>query len=237
MNLYDNDWDVERSYGDARMRMMHVGRKLGSELLGATVFEIEPGIPGLYHFHHGNEEWALVLDGTLTLRTPEGERELQRGDVAVFRRGPGGRARAREQVGLEYAGWPCSPACVEPDVVAVPRAGVLGAIAGDAPTAGRDAPFEAFFRASCRPARLRRHHAGHRERSSAGARAGSARRGPRTPRPAAWCGGCRSAPRSIRSIRARTSSRPASRSTTTCADSAGKPDVTVHTCRSCTSTT
>ena len=33
------------------MRMMHVGRRLGSELLGATVFEIEPGIPGLYHFH------------------------------------------------------------------------------------------------------------------------------------------------------------------------------------------
>ena len=51
MNLYDSDWDVERSYGDARMRMMHVGRRLGSELLGATVFEIEPGIPGLYHFH------------------------------------------------------------------------------------------------------------------------------------------------------------------------------------------
>ena len=43
MNLYDSDWDVERSYGDARMRMMHVGRRLGSELLGATVFEIEPG--------------------------------------------------------------------------------------------------------------------------------------------------------------------------------------------------
>ena len=35
---------------------------------------------------------------------------------------------------------------VHPDVVAYPEAGVIGAIAGDAPTAGRDAPFEAFFR-------------------------------------------------------------------------------------------
>jgi hypothetical protein len=36
----------------------------------------------------------------------------------------------------------------QPDVVADPDAGVLGAIAGDAPTAGRDAPFEAFINLS-----------------------------------------------------------------------------------------
>jgi hypothetical protein len=33
------------------MRMMHVGRPLGGELLGATVFEMEAGVPGIYHFH------------------------------------------------------------------------------------------------------------------------------------------------------------------------------------------
>jgi uncharacterized cupin superfamily protein len=145
VNLYENDWDVERTYGAARMRMMHVGRRLGGELLGATVFEIEPGIPGLYHFHHGNEEWALVLDGTLTLRTSEGERELRRGDVAVFRRGPeGAHALAnRSEVVCRVAVF---SSMREPDVVGYPEAGVLGAIAGDAPTAGRDAPFEAFFR-------------------------------------------------------------------------------------------
>ena len=145
MNLYESDWDVERSYGDARMRMMHVGRRLSSELLGATVFEIEPGIPGLYHFHHGNEEWVLVLDGTPTLRTPEGERELRPGDVAVFRRGPKGAHALGNR-----SSSPCRVAVFssmrDPDVVAYPDSGVVGAIAGDAPTAGRDAPFEAFFR-------------------------------------------------------------------------------------------
>ena len=95
MNLYDNEWDVERDYGGPQGRMMHVGRRLGGELIGATVFEIEPGLPGLYHFHHGNEEWALVLEGTLTVRTPDGEREMRSGDVAVFRRGPERSARAR----------------------------------------------------------------------------------------------------------------------------------------------
>ena len=147
MNLYDDDWDVERTHGDARIRMMHVGRRLGSELLGATVFEIEPGLPGLYHFHHGNEEWALVLDGTLTVRTPEGERELRRGEVAVFRRGPEG-AHALGNKSDSSCRVAVLSSMREPDVIAYPDAAVVGAIAGDAPTAGRDAPFEAFFRAA-----------------------------------------------------------------------------------------
>jgi uncharacterized cupin superfamily protein len=145
MNLYDNEWDVERDYGGARQRMMHVGRRLGGELLGATVFEIEPGISGLYHFHHGNEEWALVLDGTLTVRTPEGERELRRGDLAVFRRGPDG-AHALANKSRDVCRVAVFSSMLDPDVVHYPEAGVVGAIAGDAPTAGRDAPFEAFFR-------------------------------------------------------------------------------------------
>ena len=147
MNLYDSDWDVERSHGSASVRMMHVGRRLGSELLGATVFEIEPGVPAVSHFHHGNEEWALVLAGAVTLRTQDGERELKPGDVAVFRRGPEG-AHAL----MNNSGSVCRVAIfssmIHPDVVEYPEAGVVGAIAGDAPTAGRDAPFEAFFRAS-----------------------------------------------------------------------------------------
>ena len=147
MNLYDNDWDVERSRGSATVRMMHVGRRLGAELLGATVFEIEPGVPGVSHFHHGNEEWALVLAGVATLRTPDRERELKPGDVAVFRRGPEG-AHALTNSSGSVCRVAIFSSMVHPDVVEYPEAGVVGAIAGDAPTAGRDAPFEAFFRAS-----------------------------------------------------------------------------------------
>jgi uncharacterized cupin superfamily protein len=147
LNIYDNDWDVERSQGSATVRMMHVGRRLGSELLGATVFEIEPGVPGVSHFHHGNEEWALVLAGAVTLRTPDGERELKPGDVAVFRRGPEG-AHALANNSGSVCRVAIFSSMVHPDVVEYPEAGVVGAIAGDAPTAGRDAPFEAFFRAS-----------------------------------------------------------------------------------------
>jgi uncharacterized cupin superfamily protein len=147
MNLYDNDWDAERARGDARVRIMHVGRRLGSELLGATVFEIEPGAPGIYHFHHGNEEWALVLVGALTLRTPDGERDLGPGDVAVFTRGPQG-AHALSNNSDSVCRVAVFSSMIHPDVIEYPESGVVGAIAGDAPTAGRDAPFEAFFRAA-----------------------------------------------------------------------------------------
>ena len=43
-----------------------------------------------YHYTYGMEEWLLVVSGTPTLRAPEGERELARGDVVVFREGPEG---------------------------------------------------------------------------------------------------------------------------------------------------
>jgi uncharacterized cupin superfamily protein len=43
-----------------------------------------------YHWHHNTEEALLVLSGEPTLRTPEGERRLQRGDLVSFPRGASG---------------------------------------------------------------------------------------------------------------------------------------------------
>ena len=40
-----------------------------------------------YHFHVGNEEWGIVISGTPTLRTPEGEQELRAGEVVGFPQG------------------------------------------------------------------------------------------------------------------------------------------------------
>ena len=59
--------------------------------MGATVYELEPGnsiCP--YHYENTEEEWLLVLGGTPTLRTPEGENELAPGDVVAFVEGPDG---------------------------------------------------------------------------------------------------------------------------------------------------
>jgi uncharacterized cupin superfamily protein len=59
--------------------------RTGDELIGASLYEFAPGNQlWPYHFHVGNEEWAVVVSGTPTLRTPEGERELRSGDVVGF---------------------------------------------------------------------------------------------------------------------------------------------------------
>jgi uncharacterized cupin superfamily protein len=65
--------------------------RIGSELIGAGLYEFEPGNQlWPYHFHIGNEEWAVVVSGTPTLRTPEGERELRAGDIVGFPEGEAG---------------------------------------------------------------------------------------------------------------------------------------------------
>jgi uncharacterized cupin superfamily protein len=87
----DLDWDGENDRAGYRHRVAAVGRRLGAELLGGSVYELPPGEKTWpYHYELGCEEWALVLCGRPTLRSPEGSRELEPGDLAVFPEGPDG---------------------------------------------------------------------------------------------------------------------------------------------------
>ena len=68
-----------------------IGKRLGARLLGGTLYELPPDEKTWpYHYELGCEEWLIALSGRPTLRTPEGERELEPGDVAVFPEGPEG---------------------------------------------------------------------------------------------------------------------------------------------------
>jgi len=63
-----------------------VGR---GDILAARVHVIPPGgRGGPLHFHHGNEEMLIVLKGRPSLRTVSGVRQLNEGEVVVFRVGP-----------------------------------------------------------------------------------------------------------------------------------------------------
>jgi uncharacterized cupin superfamily protein len=74
-----------------RERYRQLGPLLGAELLGGTVYELDPGERnGPYHYEVGNEECLLVLAGTPTLRHPEGQDVLAVGDLVFFEEGPGG---------------------------------------------------------------------------------------------------------------------------------------------------
>jgi uncharacterized cupin superfamily protein len=88
VNLYGDEWDLEEEHGSFQIRDAWVGHRLGAELIGGSLYEVEPGRKlWPYHFHHANEEWLVVVRGRPTLRSPEGEQELAEGDVVCFRRG------------------------------------------------------------------------------------------------------------------------------------------------------
>ena len=90
-NLHGDEWDRTEEREGWRSKDAWVGARLGAELIGASLYELEPGDRlWPYHTHHANEEWLIVVGGTPTLRTPDGEQELREGDVVCFRRGPEG---------------------------------------------------------------------------------------------------------------------------------------------------
>ena len=118
-NLFENDWDATDDWsggGAKSKRLVDRGPQLG-----ATVYELGPGNSVVYHFHHGSEELLFVLRGRPTLRGPEGERQLEEGEVVHFPVGPDGahglHNRTEELVRYVVAGIRVSPEVAEyPDL-------------------------------------------------------------------------------------------------------------------------
>jgi uncharacterized cupin superfamily protein len=68
-----------------------VGPLIGASALGASIYVLNEGESVCpYHYEYGNEEWLLVLAGQPVLRDPDGEHELEPGDVVCFPEGPEG---------------------------------------------------------------------------------------------------------------------------------------------------
>ena len=87
-------WDAEQDAGPFRWKRAFVGRQAGSRDLGASVFEVPPGGSTFpLHAHHANEEILVVLAGQPTLRTAEGERRLEEGELVSFTTGRTGAHR------------------------------------------------------------------------------------------------------------------------------------------------
>jgi uncharacterized cupin superfamily protein len=90
-NLHGDEWNETTEHGGFAFKDGWVGARIGAELIGGSLYEVAPGKKlWPYHVHHANEEWAIVVRGRPTLRTPAGEQELAEGDVICFVRGPAG---------------------------------------------------------------------------------------------------------------------------------------------------
>jgi uncharacterized cupin superfamily protein len=68
-----------------------LGPSIGASALGLTVYDLRTGQSVCpYHYEYGREEWLFVLTGRPTLRAPDGEHELEPGDLVLFPEGPDG---------------------------------------------------------------------------------------------------------------------------------------------------
>ena len=112
----DNIWGELDDLGDG-VRGKRLVRSRESHLV-AAVWELDPGSPpGPYHLHHGTDEYLLVLRGTPTLRTADGERELAEGEAVQFPRGLAGAHqlsnRSDAPVRVVIAAYHDSPEVIE----------------------------------------------------------------------------------------------------------------------------
>jgi uncharacterized cupin superfamily protein len=102
-------------------RFLPVGERIGSREIGATVYELDPGMRMCpYHAHFGNEELLIVLDGSPTLRTEGGERVLRAGDAIAFVRGTAHQVINRSDAAVRYL---MLSTMFEPDVSLFPDTG------------------------------------------------------------------------------------------------------------------
>jgi uncharacterized cupin superfamily protein len=84
-NIYDANYEERDAPDGFRSRRARIGYELGSELVGASLWEVPPGEAAYpYHFHYSDEEVVIVLSGRPSLRTPEGVRELENGEAVRF---------------------------------------------------------------------------------------------------------------------------------------------------------
>lgn len=123
----DNVWAELADFGDG-VSGMRLRRTEGQSLVTA-VWELAPGSDGVdYHFHHGTHELLVVLRGRPTLRTPEGERQLEEGDVVAFPPGPEGAHTVLNRTD-EPARYLMAAAHTSPDIIEYLDTGTFAAVA------------------------------------------------------------------------------------------------------------
>lgn len=76
-----------------------VSRAVGSPTTLMFVYDLASGQSSSPYHYEYEEEWLLVVDGTVVVRTPDGEQTLERGDLARFAPGPAGAHKIMNRSG------------------------------------------------------------------------------------------------------------------------------------------
>ena len=121
INLLDDEGWIERRWPPERPGFRWRRKRVAGEQLGASLYELPPGESTFpYHYELGNDELLVVVSGRPTLRSPDGERELQPGDCVLFPSGPDGAHQLSNRSGeptrlLVVSGFALPRAAVQVD--------------------------------------------------------------------------------------------------------------------------
>jgi len=78
---------------------LDVASAVGSGAYAMFLYELPDGESSCPYHYEYEEEWLLVLEGSVVLRTPDGESTLARGDLACFQPGPAGAHKLTNRSG------------------------------------------------------------------------------------------------------------------------------------------
>jgi len=133
LNLADPPlvFDSEDPEGFRKGRF-RLASELGAKDTGASLYELTVGQAVCpYHYEYGEEEWVLVLEGSPSVRTPEGTEQLEPFDVVFFTTGPGGAHQVRNDTDERVRVLMFSNV-VYPTATTYPDSGKVGVYTGDA---------------------------------------------------------------------------------------------------------
>ncbi len=90
-NVFDDEFEFDETDPPGyRAAYAAVGKTAGGEETAIKAFAIPPGESVCPYHYEYVEEWLLVLEGEVLVRTPDGEHELRLGDLVRFAPGPAG---------------------------------------------------------------------------------------------------------------------------------------------------
>jgi uncharacterized cupin superfamily protein len=107
-----------------------VARAVGSTATAMFVYDVAPGEGSSPYHYEYEEEWLLVVDGTVVLRAPDGEHILERGDLVRFPPGPAGAHKVMNRSGRPARTLIWSSARA-PAVSVYPDSDTIGVFPGD----------------------------------------------------------------------------------------------------------
>jgi uncharacterized cupin superfamily protein len=126
-NLFGPEFEEREAPPGFRSRRAMLAREAGAERIGLSLWEVPPGEAAYpYHYHLGDEELLIVVEGSGSLRTPDGWRDLVAGEVISFLPGEAG-AHQLVATGDEPLRFLAFSTAGDPDITIYPDSDKMGA--------------------------------------------------------------------------------------------------------------